>query len=42
MPDLASDDEDLESINGTPNFEVQDDRIIEYMHNITIMAFHQS
>jgi hypothetical protein len=39
MPDLLSDYEDQDSINGTPNFEVQDDGIIEYMHNITIVAY---
>jgi hypothetical protein len=43
MPNLISDDEDQESINGAPNnapnSEVQDDGIIEYMHNITIMTF---
>ncbi len=35
MPDLESGDEPehQESINGTPNFEVEDDGIIEYMHN---------
>ncbi len=38
MPDLVSDNEDQESINGTPSFEVQDDCIIEYVHNITIMT----
>ncbi len=27
------------SINGTPKFEMRDDGIIEYMHNINIMAF---
>ncbi len=41
MPDLVSDDhdEDQESINGIRNFEVQDDGIIENLHNINIMAF---
>ncbi len=39
MPDLVTDDEDQESINDTPNVEVQDGGIIEYMHNITIMTF---
>jgi hypothetical protein len=39
MPDLVSDYGDQESINGTPNFQVQDDGIIEYMHNITTMTF---
>jgi hypothetical protein len=36
---LESDDEDQETINVKPNFEVQDGGIIEYMHNINIMAF---
>jgi len=39
MPDFETDDEDQERINGTPNFEVQDDGIIEYVHTINIMAF---
>jgi hypothetical protein len=39
MPDLVSDVEDQERINGTPNFEVQDDGIIKYIYNINIMAF---
>ncbi len=39
MPDLVTDDKDQKSMSGTPNFEVQDDEIIEYVHNITIMTF---
>jgi hypothetical protein len=39
MPYFVSDDDDQESIDGTPNFEVQDDDIIGFMHSITIMAF---
>ncbi len=39
VPDLVSDDDNQESINDTPNFGVQDDGIIEYMHNINIMSF---
>ncbi len=39
MPEVVSDDEDQESVNGTPIFEVQDDGIFEYMHNINLMAF---
>jgi hypothetical protein len=39
MPDLESDDEDQERINVTPNIEVQDYGIIEYMHIINIVAF---
>ncbi len=38
-PDLESDDDDQESVNVTPKFEVQDDGFIEHMHNINIMAF---
>ncbi len=34
-----TDDEDQERIDGVPNFEVQDDGIIEYMHNIIIMTY---
>jgi hypothetical protein len=37
-PDLESDDEDQENINGAPNFGVQDDGIID-THNINIMVF---
>jgi hypothetical protein len=36
VPDLESDDEDQENINGAPNFGVQDDGIIG-VHNINIM-----
>ncbi len=39
MPDLVTDDEEQESIDGMPNFVVQDDGIIDFMHNITIMTF---
>ena len=39
VPNLVSDDDDQESINGTSNLGVQDDGIIEYMHTINIMAF---
>ncbi len=38
VPDLDSDDEDQENINGAPNFGVQDDGIID-MRNINIMVF---
>jgi hypothetical protein len=38
LPNLESDDEDQENINGAPNFGVQDDGIID-MHNINIMVF---
>jgi hypothetical protein len=37
--DFESGDEDQESVNVTPKFEVHDDGIIEYMHTINIMAF---
>jgi hypothetical protein len=39
QPDLESDDEDQKSVNDTLKFEVQNDVIIQYMHNISIMAF---
>jgi hypothetical protein len=38
LPNLESDDEDQENINGAPNFGVQDDGITD-MHNINIMVF---
>jgi hypothetical protein len=38
-PDLETDDGDQKSVNVIPQFEVQDDGIIEYMNNINIMAF---
>jgi hypothetical protein len=37
-----TDDDDQERINGTPNFELQDDGIIQYMHNITIITIRQT
>ncbi len=39
MPDLETDDDDQESVNVIPKFEVQDDSMIEFMHNINIMIF---
>jgi hypothetical protein len=39
LPDLDTDDDDQESVNVIPQFEVQDDGIIEFMHNINIMTF---
>jgi hypothetical protein len=39
QPDLESDDDDQECVNFIPKFEVQDDGIIEFMHNINILAF---
>ncbi len=39
-PDFETDDDDQESVNVIPQFEVlQDDGIIELMHNINIMTF---
>jgi hypothetical protein len=38
-PNLESDDDDKENVNVIPKFEVQDDGVIEFMHNINIMAF---
>jgi hypothetical protein len=39
MPCLESDDEDEKSVYIIPRFEVQDGGIVEYLHNIKIMAF---
>ncbi len=39
MPDLEADDDDHKSVNVIPQFEVQDNGIIEFMHNINIMTF---
>jgi hypothetical protein len=39
LPDLETDDDDQESVNVLPQFEVQDDGTIEFMHNINIMTF---
>jgi hypothetical protein len=39
LPDLETDDDDQESVNIIPQFEVQDDGMIEFMHNINIMSF---
>jgi hypothetical protein len=36
LPDLETDDDDQESVNVIPQFEVQDDGIIEFMHTINI------
>jgi hypothetical protein len=38
-PDLETEDDDEESVNVIPKFEVQDDGIIVFMHNINIMIF---
>jgi hypothetical protein len=39
LPDLETDDDEQESGNVVPQFEVQDNSIIEFMHNINIMIF---
>ena len=39
LPDLESDDDEQGSKNVVPRFEVQDDGMIEFMHNINIMPF---
>jgi hypothetical protein len=39
LPDLETDDDEQESVNVVPQFEVQDDSMIEFMHNINIMIF---
>ncbi len=38
-PDLESDDDDQESVDVIPKFEVQSDGIIVFMHTINITAF---
>ncbi len=40
LPDLETDYDDKESPKVIPQFEVQDDGMIEFMHNINIMTFH--
>ncbi len=39
LHNLESDDDDQESLNGIPQFEVQDDGMIEFMHTINMMTF---
>ncbi len=39
LPDLETDDDEQGSKNVVPRFEVQDDGMIEFMHNIHIMLF---
>jgi hypothetical protein len=39
LPNLETDDDDQESVNVIPQFQVQDDGMIEFMHNINIMTF---
>jgi hypothetical protein len=36
LPDLETDDDEQGSVNVAPQFEVQDDSMIEFMHNINI------
>ena len=40
LPNLETDDDDQESVNVVPQFEVQDDGMIEFMHNINIRTFY--
>ncbi len=40
LPNLGSDDDDQESVNVIPQLEVQDDGMIEFMHNFNIMTFY--
>ena len=39
LPDLETEDDEQRSENVVPRFEVQDDGMIEFMHNIHIMLF---
>ena len=39
LPDLETDDDEQGSGNVAPQFEVQDDSMIEFMHHINIMFF---
>jgi hypothetical protein len=39
FPDLETDDDEQGSRNDAPQVEVQDDSMIEFMHNINIMFF---
>jgi hypothetical protein len=39
LPDLETDDDAQESVKVVPQFEVQDDSMVEFMHNISIMIF---
>ncbi len=39
LPDLKADYDKMESANVIPQFEVQDDGMIEFMHTIDIMTF---
>ncbi len=40
LPNLETDNDDQKSVNVIPQFEVQDDGMIEFMHTINIMTFH--
>ncbi len=40
LPNMETDDDDQESGNVITQFEVQDDGMIEFMHNINIMTFY--
>ncbi len=40
LSDLEADDNDQKNVNVIPPFEVQDDDMIEFMHNIKTMTFH--
>ncbi len=39
LPKLETDDDDQEIVNVIPQFEMQDDSMIEFMHNINIMTY---
>ncbi len=39
LPELETDDGDQETVNVVAQFEVQDDCMVEFMHNINIMTF---
>ena len=39
LPDLETDDDEQGSENIVPRFEIQDDGMIEFMHNIYVMFF---
>ncbi len=39
LPVLETDDDEQQSVNNVPQFAVQDDSMIEFMHNINKMIF---
>jgi hypothetical protein len=39
LPDLKTDDDEQENVNVVPQFEVQDDIMVEFMYNINITTF---